>query len=150
MPLALEGAIEGVLRAAPALSDWNKALVREALHVGALPELWSTGRASLSVALEDLPPLALELRAAPPPAALPGDVIVPYAAADDLVALAELGICEALQIQDLYDVPDLRDQIGPLLAAAYAEVVVSGVGVVQGTIETAEGPRTYELRLVRG
>ena len=146
--------------------SWEAGRLNDALS-DAFPTLWSRDQAPLAVTLfttylphpegdpRSPPRTRFEwLLVADPPGPGPaaGDAPVPWVFGDDLedvVHAVDLPVCVQVGIEDMYDVPGLRDVLREHVRAAYQEVRATGAGLIRFVAETPAGSRPVALRMVR-
>jgi len=164
--LTLEQAVRDSIGVDLGAHDWEAGRLNDALS-DVFRTLWSHDEATLAVTLFDAylpypdgdprnPPrteFEWSLVGDPPgPLPMPGDVSVPLVYGDDIddaVNAVDLRFCEQIDIEDMYDVPGLRDVLREHVRAAYAQVRARGEGVIRFVAETPAGPKPVDLRLVR-
>ena len=130
--------------------------------------LWSRDEATIKVTLFDTylnypvgdprnPPrseLEFLLVCDPPgPLPRPGDASVPWSFDEEDLSevfdAVELPLTLQLDIEDMYDVPGLKDVVREHIRAAYPEVRAIGEGFLRFVAETPGGSKTVSLRMVR-
>jgi hypothetical protein len=146
--------------------SWEAGRLNDALS-DAFASLWSRDEAPIRLTLFEsyLPYPSGDSRNPPrtefecllvsdPPGPVPeaGDVSVPWMFGDeidDVVNAVDLAVCVQAGIEDMYDVPGLKDVVREHVRAAYREVRATGQGSVRFVAETPAGPKPVALRIVR-
>ena len=173
VPIDFQGALL-VLKAAVSDStgvnldeySWDADRLNDALSDG-FSTLWSRDEVTLRLTLFEkyLPYPTGDSRNAPrtefecrlvvdPPGPLPeaGDASVPWVWDDDMgdvVNAVDWLVCSQLGIQDMYDVPGLKEVVGEHARAAYRDVKATGEGRMAFVAETPDGRKPVALRIVR-
>jgi hypothetical protein len=146
--------------------SWDADRLNDAMS-DVFPSLWSRDEATIKLTLFEkylpyppgdsriVPPTEFECRVlaeAPGPMPEAGDVSVPWAWGDDIedvVNAVDWPVCKQLGIEDMYDVPGLRDVLSEHVRAAHQEVRATGEGYIRFVAELPAGPKPVALRIVR-
>jgi hypothetical protein len=133
----------------------------------AFQTLWSRDEATIKLTLFDsylpfprgdsrnAPRTEFECRVVaetPGPMPGPGDASVPWVWGNDIdeaVNAVDWPVCTQLDIQDMYEVPGLKDVLREHVRAAYQDVLATGEGQIRFVAETPAGPKPVALRIVR-
>jgi hypothetical protein len=148
------------------LHSWDSDQLNDALS-DAFPSLWSRDEATIKLMLfekyqpyptddpRNATPTELDCRLVaetPGPMPTADDASVPWMFGDDIedvVNAVDWPVCKQLGIEDMYEVPGLRDALSEHVRAAYQEVRASGEGHIRFVAELPAGPKSVALRMVR-
>jgi hypothetical protein len=146
--------------------SWDADRLNDALS-DVFPVLWSRDQATIVLTLferylpypegdsRNAPPTQFECRVVPDtpgPMPEPGDASVPWMWGDDMsevVDAVDWPICLQVGIQDMYEIPGLKDVVREHARAAYRDVLATGEGHIRFVAETPDGPKPVALRIVR-
>lgn len=165
--LALKEAIHDTMGACVDDHASDEGRLNDALS-DAFQTLWSRDEATIKLTLFDTylnypegdtrnPPRTdfefLLVSDPPGPLPRPGDASVPWSFGDEDLSevfdAVDLPLCIQLDIEDMYDVPGLKDIVREHIRMAYPDVRATGEGFLRFVAETPGGPRTVSLRMVR-
>jgi hypothetical protein len=145
---------------------WDADRLNDAMS-DVFPTLWSRDEATIKLTLfekylpyptddpRNVPPTEFECRVVaetPGPMPGPGDASVPWVWGDDIdeaVNAVDWPVCKQLGIEDMYDVPGLKDVLREHVRAAYEEVRTTGEGYIRFVAELPAGQKPVALRIVR-